>query len=140
MELQLSTVNSNQLARRTAMKIFVNNHKESLTFSTWHLTLATSKELRKMCCMWQYGLYGSFMGSFMYILLGSCKDVPMGPTAITALLTYTTLRGMGPHYASLLCFLSGIIQLLMGLAGLGECAFQVYADDTIVIFAGFVSE
>lgn len=25
-----------------------------------------------------YGLYGSFLGSFIYIFLGSCKDVPMG--------------------------------------------------------------
>lgn len=26
----------------------------------------------------EYGLYGSFLGSFIYIFLGSCKDVPMG--------------------------------------------------------------
>lgn len=25
-----------------------------------------------------YGLYGSFLGCFVYIFLGSCKDVPMG--------------------------------------------------------------
>jgi solute carrier family 26 (sodium-independent sulfate anion transporter), member 11 len=25
-----------------------------------------------------YGLYGSFLGCFIYIFLGSCKDVPMG--------------------------------------------------------------
>lgn len=25
-----------------------------------------------------YGLYGSFIGCFVYIFLGSCKDVPMG--------------------------------------------------------------
>lgn len=58
----------------------------------------------------------------MYIFLGSCKDVPMGPTAITSLLTYTTLHGLGPQFASLLCFLSGVIQLLMGIAGLGPYA------------------
>lgn len=60
----------------------------------------------------------------MYIFLGSCKDVPMGPTAIVSLLTYQTLHanypeGLGPEYATLLCFLCGIIQLFMGLAGLG---------------------
>ena len=27
-----------------------------------------------------YGLYGSFLGCFIYIFLGSCKDVPMGKT------------------------------------------------------------
>lgn len=26
----------------------------------------------------EYGLYGSFLGCFIYIFLGSCKDVPMG--------------------------------------------------------------
>ncbi|XP_065213099.1 sodium-independent sulfate anion transporter isoform X2 [Planococcus citri] len=72
----------------------------------------------------QYGLYGSFLGAFMYIFLGSCKDVPMGPTAIASLLTYQTLHslnpdGLGPEYATLLCFLTGVIQLFMGLAGLG---------------------
>ncbi|RZF33847.1 hypothetical protein LSTR_LSTR008970 [Laodelphax striatellus] len=67
----------------------------------------------------QYGLYGSFVGCLMYIFLGSCKDVPMGPTAICSLLTYQTIKGMGPDHAILLCFLSGVIQLIMGLVGLG---------------------
>lgn len=26
----------------------------------------------------QYGLYSAFMGSFMYIIFGSCKDVTIG--------------------------------------------------------------
>lgn len=67
----------------------------------------------------QYGLYGSFLGTLMYIFLGSCKDVPMGPTAISSLLTYQTVHGLGPDHAILLCFLSGVIQLLMGIVGLG---------------------
>jgi len=36
------------------------------------------------------GLYGSFLGCFIYIFLGSCKDVPMGPTAIASLCEYQT--------------------------------------------------
>lgn len=67
----------------------------------------------------QYGLYGSFMGAFIYTFVGSCKDVPMGPTAIVSLLTYSSLHGYGPEYANLLCFLTGVIQLAMGLCGLG---------------------
>ncbi|XP_039300440.1 sodium-independent sulfate anion transporter-like [Nilaparvata lugens] len=55
----------------------------------------------------------------MYLFLGSCKDVPMGPTAICSLLTYQTIKGMGPDHAILLCFLSGVIQLIMGIVGLG---------------------
>ncbi|XP_049817178.1 sodium-independent sulfate anion transporter [Aethina tumida] len=67
----------------------------------------------------QYGLYSSFVGSFIYIFLGSCKDVPMGPTAIASLLTYQAIHGLGPEHAVLLCFLTGIVQLAMGLFGLG---------------------
>ncbi|CAI6349866.1 unnamed protein product [Macrosiphum euphorbiae] len=67
----------------------------------------------------QYGLYGSFLGTFIYTFVGSCKDVPMGPTAIVSLMTYSTLHGYGPEYATLLCFLTGVIQLAMGVCGLG---------------------
>lgn len=66
----------------------------------------------------QYGLYGSFIGCFVYILLGSCKDIPMGPTAIASLLTFQ-IAGKSWQRAVLLGFLSGIVELLMGLMGLG---------------------
>ncbi|KDR24302.1 Sodium-independent sulfate anion transporter, partial [Zootermopsis nevadensis] len=70
----------------------------------------------------EYGLYGSFLGCFLYILFGSCKDVPMGPTAIVSLLTFQQVGNLGSnahYYAILLCFLSGCIELLMGILGLG---------------------
>lgn len=67
----------------------------------------------------EYGLYGSFLGALMYIFLGSCKDVPMGPTAICSLLTYQTLHGLGHTYGTLLTLISGVIQLIMGIVGLG---------------------
>uniref|UniRef100_A0A182HTD9 STAS domain-containing protein n=2 Tax=Anopheles arabiensis TaxID=7173 RepID=A0A182HTD9_ANOAR len=65
-----------------------------------------------------YGLYGSFLGCIVYIVFGSCKDVPMGPTAIASLLTFQTAGG-NVGKAILLCFLSGVVELLMGLLGLG---------------------
>ncbi|XP_037899592.1 sodium-independent sulfate anion transporter-like, partial [Glossina fuscipes] len=34
----------------------------------------------------QYGLYSAFMGCFVYIIFGTCKDITVGPTAITALM------------------------------------------------------
>nr|CAH7755569.1 unnamed protein product [Callosobruchus chinensis] len=67
----------------------------------------------------EYGLYSSFLGSFVYIFLGSCKDVPMGPSAISALMTFQVIHGYGPEHAILLCFLTGIVQFLMGVFGLG---------------------
>lgn len=70
--------------------------------------------------IFQYGLYGSFLGCLMYLFLGTCKEVSMGPTAIVSLMTYNTLHGLGPVHGTLLCFLTGVIQLLMGVVGLGE--------------------
>ncbi|XP_011496529.1 PREDICTED: sodium-independent sulfate anion transporter [Ceratosolen solmsi marchali] len=69
----------------------------------------------------QYGLYGSFLGCFFYIFFGSCKDVPFGPTAIISLLTYQTVGHLQDpeKHAILLCFLSGVIELFMGIFGLG---------------------
>ena len=68
--------------------------------------------------LFQYGLYGSFLGCFVYIFLGSCKDVPMGPTAIASLLTYQGAAGSWQR-AVLLSFLTGMIEIAMGLFGLG---------------------
>ncbi|CAK1547239.1 unnamed protein product [Leptosia nina] len=67
----------------------------------------------------QYGLYSSFMGCFIYILFGSCKDITLGPTALLALMTYEQIQGRNFDYAVLLCFLTGIVQLIMGLLHLG---------------------
>ncbi|XP_051174052.1 sodium-independent sulfate anion transporter [Leptopilina boulardi] len=69
----------------------------------------------------QYGLYGSFLGCFIYIIFGSCKDVPVGPTAIASLLTYQTVAHLDDKvsHAILLCFIAGVFELLMGIFGLG---------------------
>ncbi|KAG5332922.1 S2611 protein, partial [Acromyrmex charruanus] len=69
----------------------------------------------------QYGLYSSFMACFVYTIFGSWKDVPVGPTAIAAILTRETLQKahLGPDFAILLCFVSGCVSLLMGILQLG---------------------
>uniref|UniRef100_A0A7M4FMA8 Solute carrier family 26 member 11 n=1 Tax=Crocodylus porosus TaxID=8502 RepID=A0A7M4FMA8_CROPO len=66
----------------------------------------------------QYGLYSSFMGCFVYCLLGTSKDVTLGPTAIMSLLV-SSYAFHDPAYATLLAFLSGCVQLAMGLLHLG---------------------
>ncbi|KAM6377011.1 LOW QUALITY PROTEIN: sodium-independent sulfate anion transporter [Pluvialis apricaria] len=66
----------------------------------------------------QYGLYSSFMGCFVYCFLGTAKDVTLGPTAIMSLLV-SSYAFHEPVYAILLAFLSGCIQLAMGLLRLG---------------------
>ncbi|KAL1116100.1 hypothetical protein AAG570_005595 [Ranatra chinensis] len=67
----------------------------------------------------QYGLYSSFVGCFVYAMLGSCKDSPIGPTAIMAILTRENLHNLGPEGAVLLAFITGSIQLIMGILQLG---------------------
>ncbi|KAI5698472.1 hypothetical protein M8J75_007352 [Diaphorina citri] len=66
-----------------------------------------------------YGLYSSFTGCLVYALLGSCKDITIGPTALMSLMTYQQIIGRNVDFAILLCFLSGIVQLLMGVLHLG---------------------
>ncbi|XP_068631707.1 sodium-independent sulfate anion transporter-like [Battus philenor] len=67
----------------------------------------------------QYGLYSSFVGCFVYTIFGSCKDITLGPTALLALMTYEQIQGRNFDYAILLCFLTGVVQLVMGILHLG---------------------
>lgn len=85
-----------------------------------HIKLAFIILLNIIFDRFQQGLYGSFVGSLMYVFLGTCKEVPMGPTAIVSLMTYNTLQKLGPVYGTLLCFLTGVIQLVIGIVGLGK--------------------
>uniref|UniRef100_A0A4W6CJE8 Sodium-independent sulfate anion transporter n=1 Tax=Lates calcarifer TaxID=8187 RepID=A0A4W6CJE8_LATCA len=66
----------------------------------------------------QYGLYSAFMGGFIYTLLGTSKDVTLGPTAIMSLLCFSVVGGQ-PHRAVLLTLLCGLIQAVMALLRLG---------------------
>ncbi|XP_037293798.1 sodium-independent sulfate anion transporter [Manduca sexta] len=67
----------------------------------------------------QYGLYSSFMACFVYTVFGSVKDSAIGPTAIAAILTRENLHGLGPEFAVLLAFVSGCVELIMGILQLG---------------------
>ncbi|KAM4692391.1 sodium-independent sulfate anion transporter isoform 1-T2 [Rhinophrynus dorsalis] len=66
----------------------------------------------------QFGLYSSFVGCFIYCFFGTSKDVTLGPTAIMSLLVFVYTSG-DISLAILLAFLSGCIQLVMGLLHFG---------------------
>lgn len=86
----------------------------------------------------QYGLYSAFVGGVVYALLGGCREVTIGPTALLALMTsrHTGLGGIsGPHLAILLCFLSGIVELIMALLKLGALVDLISLPVTV----GFTS-
>ncbi|XP_059472277.1 sodium-independent sulfate anion transporter-like isoform X2 [Neocloeon triangulifer] len=67
----------------------------------------------------QYGLYAAFMGCFVYIFFGSCKDITIGPTAISAMLVKPYVDKFGAQVAVLICFLSGCLIFLLGVCQLG---------------------
>ncbi|XP_011866893.1 PREDICTED: sodium-independent sulfate anion transporter-like isoform X1 [Vollenhovia emeryi] len=82
----------------------------------------------------QYGLYSAFAGSFVYIFLGTCREVNIGPTALISLLTWTYASGI-PEYAALLCFLSGCITISLGILRLGFLIEFI----SIPVVSGFTS-
>ena len=66
-------------------------------------------------------LFSAFMGVFVYALFGTSKDVTLGPTAILSLITASAISNCTNKVAcaTLLTFLCGIIQLVMGIFNLG---------------------
>ncbi|XP_021915006.1 sodium-independent sulfate anion transporter-like isoform X2 [Zootermopsis nevadensis] len=84
----------------------------------------------------QYGLYASFMSCFVYIFLGSCKDITIGPTAIMGIMTNPfVVENDNPDFAVLLCFLMGCVIVLVGLLRLGFLVEFI----SLPVIAGFIS-
>ncbi|XP_058063396.1 sodium-independent sulfate anion transporter-like [Anopheles bellator] len=67
----------------------------------------------------QYGLYAAFMGSLVYVFLGTVKEVSIGPTSLMALLTYQYTAGRPAEYVVVLAFAAGLVELAMGIGRLG---------------------
>ena len=57
--------------------------------------------------------------NYYIFLVGSSNEITIGPTAIMAIITYTYTHGKPPEYAVILCFLTGLVTLLMGVFQLG---------------------
>jgi len=73
-----------------------------------------------------YGLYASIVPLFIYAILGTSRQLAIGPSAMIALLTATSLgsfTGLSIEqyiaYAILLAFIVGSIQFLLGVFRLG---------------------
>lgn len=67
----------------------------------------------------EYGLYAAFMGSFVYIVFGSCENITIGPTAIMATMVQPLVAKAGADMAVLIAFLKGCIIALLGVFHLG---------------------
>uniref|UniRef100_A0A0A9W820 Sodium-independent sulfate anion transporter n=3 Tax=Lygus hesperus TaxID=30085 RepID=A0A0A9W820_LYGHE len=67
----------------------------------------------------QYGLNSAFMGSFIYVFFGTIKQVVIVPSSLMALLTLQYTSHLNVDFVILLCFLVGVVELLMGIFNLG---------------------
>lgn len=67
----------------------------------------------------QYGLYSAFVGSLVYVLLGTIEAVSIGPSSLNALLTLQYTVGRPIEYVVVLTFLCGVVQFLMAVLQLG---------------------
>ncbi|XP_066970053.1 sodium-independent sulfate anion transporter-like [Macrobrachium rosenbergii] len=66
-----------------------------------------------------YGLNSAIFGSFFYVIFGSTTELNVGPTAVMSLMTFQYSSHGGPDYAVLLCFISGIIEIVASIVNLG---------------------
>ncbi|KAI8867798.1 hypothetical protein GQ42DRAFT_102545, partial [Ramicandelaber brevisporus] len=91
----------------------------------------------------EYGLYTSYMCTFIYLLLGTARTVTVGPTAVLSLFTAQAIQQAVASNKSLnpvdiglsLAFISGLILLGLGVFRLG-IVFELIPAPVIV---GFVS-
>ncbi|XP_049948395.1 sodium-independent sulfate anion transporter [Schistocerca serialis cubense] len=83
----------------------------------------------------EYGLYSAFMGSFVYVMFGTVREVSIGPTSLMALLTFAYTQDLPIEFVTLLAFLAGCVELLMGLLNLGFLVGFISAP----VMSGFTS-
>ena len=63
------------------------------------------------------------MGCFIYCILGTSKDITLGPTAIMSLMTAAFASSpvdKDPTYAIILTLICGVVQFVMGVLHLGK--------------------
>lgn len=103
--------------RRAAVADAIAGTTVGLTMIAQSIAYAALAELPP-----QYGLYSAFVGPLVYVLLGSVKEVSIGPTSLNALMALQYTAGKPVEYVVVLCFLSGAVQFLLGALQLSECA------------------
>lgn len=67
----------------------------------------------------QYGLYSELLASFIYCVVGSSRNVTIGPTAIMALMVQRFAL-LSPDFAVFASFVCGIIIITLGLLNMGS--------------------
>ncbi|ODN04448.1 Sodium-independent sulfate anion transporter [Orchesella cincta] len=68
----------------------------------------------------QYGLYSAFIGCFVYIVVGSTKEITIGPTAVMAIITLSYINGFIVNFIS-----SPVTSGFTSAAALTICSTQI---------------
>lgn len=92
-------------------------------FNQPFITRTTQPIYYSLSFIFQYGLYSSLCGGFIYVIFGTIPELSIAPTALISLLTFSYTNNIGfdnIHAAILLCFLAGCVELLCGIAHLGK--------------------
>ncbi|XP_061383535.1 sodium-independent sulfate anion transporter-like [Danaus plexippus] len=83
----------------------------------------------------EYGLYAGLTGGFMYLFVGSCKDITIGPTAIMSAVVAKYVANYSSEFAVLAAFLTGVVIIIMGMLNLGFLVEFI----SIPVISGFTS-
>lgn len=67
-----------------------------------------------------YGLYSAFMGSIVYTILGTVKEVSIGPTSLMSIITVSYTYEKPIEYVFIMTFICGCVEMLMGIFRLGN--------------------
>lgn len=67
----------------------------------------------------QYGLYSAFVGSLIYVLFGTVREVSIGPTSLMSIITLSYTYEKPVEYVIIMTFVCGLVEFLMGVFKLG---------------------
>lgn len=67
----------------------------------------------------QYGLYSAFMGSLVYVIFGTVREVSIGPTSLMSIITVSYTYEKPIEYVIIMTFVCGCVEFLMGVFKLG---------------------
>ncbi|CRK92432.1 CLUMA_CG005999, isoform B, partial [Clunio marinus] len=67
----------------------------------------------------EYGLYSAFMGSLVYVIFGTVREVSIGPTSLMSIITLSYTYEKPVEYVIIMTFICGCVEFLMGAFKLG---------------------
>ena len=88
----------------------------------------------------EVGLYSSFAGQFIYILMGTSKDCSVGPDAVLSMVIGGIISSINPLYESydpscapILALVSGLILIAMAIFKLGFIANREFFSSNLTV-------